>query len=71
MYVVSVQKMCIKFAPAKCRYIALSYVWGTSDFIRLTKRNFQSLTSQGALSELQLPRAISEAIEITRFLNER
>lgn len=27
MYVVDVQKMCIKFAPAKCRYFALSYVW--------------------------------------------
>lgn len=71
MYVVDVQKMCIKFAPAKCGYFALSYVWGTSEFIRLTKGISQSVTSQGALSQLQLPRTISEAIGITKFLNER
>lgn len=71
MCVVDVQKMCIKFAPTKCRNVAMSYVWVTSEFVRLTKGNFQSLTSQGALSQLQLPRTISEAIEITKVLNER
>ncbi|PMD29672.1 HET-domain-containing protein [Hyaloscypha variabilis F] len=66
--------MSIVFAPIKCRYLALSYVWGTRKTGRLvlTSHNEEALMKPAALTEnrASIPNTIWDAITVVRKLGE-
>lgn len=71
----SVQK-CLVWKPPSCRYVALSYVWGTSNSFVTTREDLQQLSAPGVLeqsetSQFKLPKTIIQAIELTNALRER
>ncbi len=53
---------------ADLKFMALSYVWGSSPKVRLLKANNASLQKPGALSELQLPRTIADSVDLVNLL---
>lgn len=53
------------------RFVALSYVWGTTNTVLLTRENYPKLAMKGALQDLALPATIRDAITVTRRLGIR
>ena len=55
------------------RYIALSYVWGKTDFFKTKKANRGYLGRQGALCTVQAqpPKTVRDAMELVKALGER
>jgi len=71
LHFIDVQDCCIKPSSGDCRWLALSYVWGKANFIRLTKSNYDALTTPGYLKHVRLPRTIQESMELVSKLSER
>lgn len=73
--VIDVNAMCIIYAPPRCRYIALSYMWGTRKKNRLvlTTRNEDTLMQPGALTNTRdsIPNTILDAISVVQKLRGR
>ncbi|KAF2677816.1 HET-domain-containing protein [Lentithecium fluviatile CBS 122367] len=69
--VIDVQDDNIVDAPPKCDYVALSYVWGRSNFLRLLKDNKAELASSGALKRATVPRTIRDAMQLVTLLGKR
>lgn len=59
--------------PGKSRYVALSYVWGSDQTLKLCKSNVHEISQLGGLKEyLQvLPQTILDAMEVVKDLGER
>jgi hypothetical protein len=72
---IDVHDMCIIYAPRRCRYIALSYVWGNAQDGRLllNHKNEDLLMQSGALSKAQasIPNTIFDAMALVHGLQER
>lgn len=49
---------------AELKFIALSYVWGSSPTVRLVKANKTSLLEPGCFCKLQLPRTIADSMKL-------
>ena len=58
-------------APEACEWITLSYVWGQTPFLKLTRANYAELTCVGSLRKYVMPRTIREAIDLVSTLGER
>lgn len=56
---------------ASDRYLALSYVWGGAPQMTLNKENYDDLTAFYGLKDKNLPRAIADAIKVTKRIHER
>lgn len=73
--VIDVQNMCITYAPLRCRYMALSYVLGTSKQSRLILERFNedTLMQPGSLERTPslIPNTIRDAITVVRRLQEQ
>jgi len=69
--VVDVEQRCIVSAPPNCRFMALSYVWGSAQQKKLTRKNWDVLSQAGALDRSDLPATICDAILLTRALGEK
>jgi hypothetical protein len=73
--VVDVQNKCVVVGNDRTRYVALSYVWGKVDQLKLLTSNLIDLSTRGAFSRekfgCRLPRTIFDAIELTAALGER
>lgn len=52
-------------------FLALSYVWGSSPFLRASKENIDLIARPGGLPLQDLPRAIRDAMDLTRLLGYR
>jgi hypothetical protein len=69
---VDVRYSCIRtfeaVNPTEIEFIALSYVWGGSQTLRLLKSNIMELEHEGGLTEAILPRTITDAIDVARKL---
>ena len=72
LLLVDVRKMRLAERSWDSRYVALSYVWGSSQSLRSTKANIHHLQKEGAVRELWggLPQAIKDAIELTEAMGE-
>ncbi|KAF2812057.1 HET-domain-containing protein [Mytilinidion resinicola] len=74
-YVINIKDMCIEQVNGKSlRYIALSYVWGNAQQLRLLRENVMSLTQKSSLYDQywqHIPRTIQDAINFTRDLDEK
>ena len=59
--------------PSSCRYIALSYVWGGADMLKLRYTNLKQLSVPHGLENYlpQLPQTVLDALEVVRDLGER
>lgn len=73
-WLIDVCRGCIVLAGSSDRYVALSYVWGNVESIKLTKSNLSKLQCDGALREtetfLAIPRTIRDVMEFVRLLGE-
>ena len=67
IYAIDVNRQCLAQIPHGERYVALSYVWGSSDQLRTMRSNLNLLSKPGGLSGLigQVPRTIRDAIDLT------
>ncbi|KAG1782713.1 heterokaryon incompatibility protein-domain-containing protein [Suillus placidus] len=69
---VDVVSMAMIPAPFGCRYVALSYVWGTiGTEYWTTKNNIAERSTSGGLSTANLPETITDSILFVRRLGER
>lgn len=69
--VIDVDHMCIVNAPENCRYVALSYCWGTASMFRHLLSNSAALRRDGSLTESPAPATILDAIELVKGVGER
>ena len=69
--VIDVVDRCVIPAPPDCRYVILSYVWGTSSFLRLMKDNHSRLAAVRGLAENAVPKTILDVMALTKELGER
>ena len=74
LWLIDVCRGCVVLAGSSDRYIALSYVWGNVESIKLTKSNLNNLQQDGALLEtrtsLAIPRTIRDVMKLVRLLGE-
>jgi hypothetical protein len=72
---IDVQDKCLVLGNNQTRYVALSYVWGKVDQLKLLMSNLTVLHTAGVFSRDKLggrlPRTIADAIELTAALDER
>lgn len=69
--VIDVKKQNVVRAPFQCQFVALSYVWGKTEFLRLLKANRADLATDGALRKHKIPTTVRDAMELCRALCER
>ncbi|KAH0839439.1 heterokaryon incompatibility protein-domain-containing protein [Lanmaoa asiatica] len=70
-FLIDVIDSCLVDAPSECRYIALSYVWGTGAVFKHLHENSTSLRSPGVLSSLPIPTTIRDAMTVVHAIRER
>ncbi|KAL7906104.1 heterokaryon incompatibility protein domain-containing protein [Trichoderma velutinum] len=65
--------MCLVQMERSCRYIALSYCWGSTNTFLTTTSNMKQLFQPHAFEEkhIQLPKTIKQAIALTSALGEQ
>jgi len=70
---IDVKRGCIVEKRRACRYVTLSYVWGTTPTLRLTTANKNRMMEPGALRDARqlLPRTIQDAITLVDRLGEK
>jgi hypothetical protein len=72
--VIDIEEQCIiQVATTTCDFFALSYVWGKDDspHSKTTKANFFTLSIPGALSSVQLPQTVQDAMTACAQLGRR
>jgi hypothetical protein len=69
--VIDAWNRCIVPAPPNCKFLALSYVWGSVNAFKLTKGMLPTVQATGGLNRLwtALPRTIQDAISLTSMLS--
>lgn len=72
-YLIDVRDRCLVVPSTDCRYVALSYVWGSEPFFCTTTSNIESLQLVGGLSrsDVVLPKTIKDAIIFVEQSGER
>jgi hypothetical protein len=70
-FLIDVVDSCLVNAPSECRYIALSYVWGTGAVFKHLQENSTSLRSPGVLNSLPIPMTIRDAMTVVHAIKER
>ncbi|KAI8719800.1 HET domain-containing protein [Fusarium sp. LHS14.1] len=67
------QTKCVRYMPLGTRYVTLSYVRGQEDGFKLLQNNFDFLQTPDALDKIapELPRTVTDAMELVRSLGER
>ncbi|KAI0449746.1 HET-domain-containing protein [Xylaria acuta] len=70
---IDVQDQCIVETKVICPYVALSYVWGLPDTLRLTTSNKADLIKPGALQQYEyfIPRTICDAVFLAQKIGQR
>ncbi|KAH0543413.1 hypothetical protein FGG08_002271 [Glutinoglossum americanum] len=74
--VIDIEEACLTRLPPRCRYTALSYVWGdyrTSKMFVALRKNISSLSGPGSLVPLldKLPPVVRDALYFVRSIGER
>ena len=73
---IDVEDLQVRPAEPGCKYVSLSYVWGTGKSFRASLSNFKNPDKTSPkgymdLSTLELPRTVADAILATKLLGER
>jgi hypothetical protein len=73
--VIDIRRRCVTEAPLNCRYLALSYTWGTPDVpqLKLTSESQARLFTAGGLGDLHtdIPTTIRDAMTLCEMLEEQ
>jgi hypothetical protein len=69
-FLIDVVDSCLVNAPSECRYITLSYVWGTGAVFKHLQENSTSLRSPGVLNSLPIPMTIRDAMTVVHAIKE-
>jgi hypothetical protein len=69
--VIDVKLKCVVDAPAACNYVALSYVWGSSNKLRLTRETYGTMHTAGFFAEREAPRTIGDAMAVVEGCGQR
>lgn len=69
--VIDVLSKCIITAPQNCRYIALSYVWGSTNVFKCAREALGALQRPGALDLRTIPATIADAMRVAIGSGER
>lgn len=71
-WLVDVRRQCVTKASNEHQYVALSYVWGTEDFLTSTRTNIQTLPVPGALFmesiKSKIPTTILDTMKLVHTL---
>ncbi|KAG8214241.1 heterokaryon incompatibility protein-domain-containing protein [Butyriboletus roseoflavus] len=70
-FVVDVIQSCLVDTPSHCRYVTLSYVWGTAPVFRHLLENTKDLRKTNSLHSFPIPATIRDAITLVRAIGER
>ena len=70
-FVVDVIQLCLVDTPSQCRYVSLSYVWGTAPVFTHLLKNTQDLRKTSSLRSLPIPVTIRDAITLVHAIGER
>ena len=70
-FVIDVHFKRIVEAPEQCRYLALSYVWGSARQYKLSEDNQEMFRRKDSLKSKYLTTTIRDSIELTDKLGER
>ncbi|OCK90530.1 HET-domain-containing protein [Cenococcum geophilum 1.58] len=71
LLVIDVKHSCVTTAPPACRFVALSYVWGSAKQKKLTHADWPILSQKGALEGENIPATIKDAIQVTEAIGEQ
>ena len=69
--VIDVKRRCIANAPPRCRYLALSYVWGACQTFRSTTANIAQFREAKGFDKEIVPKTIADAMKLVVALGER
>lgn len=72
--VIDLERLCISALPEGAEYVALSYVWGTSNpqhGIQTTMENVSRLEQEDSLRDETIPQTIKDAIHVSSQLGFR
>jgi hypothetical protein len=69
---IDVPRGCVTGLVTPSRYVALSYVWGSTKQTMLTRDNHTEMTVEGAITfeNMKFPRTIREAIRLCKMMRE-
>ena len=72
-FLVDIQRQCIVHKAKKCKYFALSYVWGGPQSLQNTMANRAALMADGglAIDDERVPQTIRDAMYLVLQLKER
>jgi hypothetical protein len=70
-FVIDVIQSCLVDTPSRCRYVALSYVWGIAPVFTHLLENTQDLRKISSLPLLPIPLTIRDAITLVHAIGER
>ncbi|KAG8216702.1 heterokaryon incompatibility protein-domain-containing protein [Butyriboletus roseoflavus] len=70
-FVIDVIGSCLVDTPSQCRYVALSYVWGTAPVFRHLLENTEDLRKTNSLHSFSIPATIRDAITLVHAIGER
>lgn len=65
---IHVARKCLTELPARAKYVALSYVWGSTNHPLTIKSNLEYFRKEGAFDRVHLAKTIHHAIEVTACL---
>ncbi|EOD50821.1 putative heterokaryon incompatibility protein [Neofusicoccum parvum UCRNP2] len=71
MFVIDVKNCCLVCTPKDCRYVALSYVWGTGRMFKHIMANSDHLLTKGSLKTSEIPNTIRDAINLVDRIGQR
>lgn len=71
LLLIDTKRKCLVQMERNCRYIALSYCWGSANFFFTTTENMRQLFQPQAFEHIQLPKTIKQAIALTSALGEQ
>ena len=69
--VIDVHKRCLTTAKEGDDWVCISYVWGRTDALRLTKAKVDSFAAPGSLTPEILPKIAEDALQVTKGIGEK
>ncbi|KAI8625947.1 HET-domain-containing protein [Xylariaceae sp. FL1651] len=70
-WVIDTTRKCLEILPEAHDYVALSYVWGKTNYPNLLKANLHIFQEDGVFDRIKLAKTIRDAIDLTAKLGFR
>ena len=68
--VIDIHNRCLVFTKEDEHWACLSYVWGRTNALRLTKSNVEAFSIPGSLTSDLLPNIVEDALQLAKGLDE-